>query len=93
MGVQYGNAVESSSKALASLWGEADFGDQDDCLPPVLNDFLNRADINFGFAAAGNAVEQKRLVRIGVDMVLDRSQGLLLSVSYTHLTLPTICSV
>jgi len=76
--VQYGDAVESGSEALTGLWGEADFGDQDDRLPPVLNNLLNRADVDFGFATAGDAMEQKRLVCVGIDMMLNRGKGLLL---------------
>ena len=43
------------------LWREVDFGQQKQYLPPLRQHFRHRIEIHFGLAAAGNAVQQKRL--------------------------------
>ena len=40
---------------------EVDFGQQKQHLPPLRQHFRHRIEIHLGLAAAGNAVQQKRL--------------------------------
>ena len=71
MAVQDGHLAEASPKALLGLRREADLGHQHDRLPTVRDDFLNRADIDFGLAAARDAVQHDRLLLLclSADMI------------------------
>ena len=46
---------------LQKLRREVDFGQQKQHLPPLRQHFRHRIEIHLGLAAAGNAVQQKRL--------------------------------
>ena len=60
MAVQDGHAIEAGAKAADGLRREADFGHEQNCLAAEADDFLDRLNVDFGFAAAGDAVDQNR---------------------------------
>ena len=63
-------------KAAHGLRREADFGHEQNRLPAEANDFLNRLDVDFGLAAAGDAVDQNRAVLGRVQRIANRGQRL-----------------
>ncbi len=56
--VEDGDAGESGLESFYGLRGQCDFGDEDQCLFPGVDDFANELEIDFGFAASGYAVEE-----------------------------------
>ena len=70
--VKHGDVAEAGPKTLLSLWREADLGDQHNRLAPVRDYFLNRANVNFGLAAAGDAVQHDGLLVARLERSEDR---------------------
>ena len=62
MAVQHRHAIESRAKAFLGLRRKADFRHQHDRLPAIAHHFLNRLNVNLGFAAAGDAVNENGFV-------------------------------
>ena len=71
MRMQYRDAIKPGAESLPRLRGQADFGNQHDRLPTKLNHFLNRANVDFGFAAAGDPVHQESSMRVRFDVLAD----------------------
>ncbi len=65
MAVQYGDAIEAGAETTDGLRREADFGHEQDGLPSEADDVFDRLDVNFGLAAAGDAVDENRFVLSG----------------------------
>ena len=55
--VQHGHAVEPGAKPAHGLRRETDFGHEQNRLPAEAHDFLNGLHVDFGFAAAGDAMD------------------------------------
>ena len=56
-GVEDGDAGEAGGEAADGLGGEGDFGDQDDGAFVSVDDLFDGADVDFGFAGAGDTVD------------------------------------
>ena len=78
MAVQHGHRAEPLAKPLDRLRRQADFRHQHDRLPPEMDHLLNRLDVDLGFAAAGDAVDENRLMAARVHRVENRPQRLFL---------------
>ncbi len=74
MAVQHRDLAEPRAKALFGLRGEADFRHQHDRLPPEVQHLLNGLDVDFGLAAARDAVHQDRLVPARLERGQDRAE-------------------
>ncbi len=57
-GVEDGDAGEAGGEAADGLRGEGNFGDEDDGGFVLGDDFFDGADVEFGFAGAGDAVDE-----------------------------------
>ena len=81
LAVQHGGGHIGKTRlhALEQLRREVDFGQQKKHLPPLGQHLGHGIEIHFGFAAAGDAVEQKRLKAPARSLNVRRS-GLLLRV-------------
>src|SRR4051812_8014682 len=62
MRVQYSHPAEARLEAAARLRREADFWHENDRLATILNHFVDRVDIDFGLTAAGDTMQQDRLM-------------------------------
>ncbi len=62
MAVQDGDGIEPSAEAADRLRRQADLGHQHDGLSAVTDDLADRLDIDFGFAAPRDAMQQDRAV-------------------------------
>ena len=62
MAVQHGHVAEPRAKPFPRLRRQADLRHQHDRLPAVADHFFDRLDVDFRLAAAGDAVNQNRLV-------------------------------
>ncbi len=72
--VQHGHAAEPRAEAIDRLRRQADLGHQHDRLPPEVDYLLDGLDVDLGLAAAGDAVDEDRLVASRVHRVEDRLQ-------------------
>ncbi len=72
MAVQHRHRAEAGFESLPSLWREADLGDEHDRLPAVAHDALNGLYVDLGLAAAGDTVEQNRLMTARLERAGDR---------------------
>ncbi len=61
--------VKAVAKALLCLWCQADLGNQHQCLPTVAQHFIYALQIDFGFAAAGNTVQQIAIKTMALDCI------------------------
>ena len=62
-----GPRAEAGGEAVERLRGERDLRHQDQCLPLVPDIFRDALEIDFGFARAGDAVEQRHRVTALID--------------------------
>jgi hypothetical protein len=56
--VEDSDALEAGGEPADGLRGEGDFGDEDDGLFAGVDDLADAAEVDFGFAGAGDAVEE-----------------------------------
>ena len=74
MAVQHGHAVEPRAEPADRLRREADLRHQHDRLPAEAHDLLDRLDVDFGLAAAGDAVNQNRAMLGRMQRFANRGQ-------------------
>ena len=61
MAVQHRDVAAAAAKRLDGLRRQADFGNEDQRFLALAHDFLDGAEVEFGLAAAGDAVQEKWL--------------------------------
>ena len=76
--VQHGHAIEPGAKPADRLRREADLRHEQNCLPAKADNFFDRLDVDFGFAAAGDAVNENRAMLCGLQRLANRGQALAL---------------
>ena len=76
MAVQYGHTIESAAEAPDRLWRKADFGHEQNRLATEADDVFDRLNVDLGFAAAGDAVDDDRLMLLGGERAADCAQCL-----------------
>ena len=91
MAVQHRDLPEPRAEALFGLRGEADFRHQHNRLPPEVEHFLDGLDVDFGLAAARDAVHQDRLVPARLERGQDRTERRLLVGIERQVRLPAHC--
>jgi hypothetical protein len=62
--------TETGSKSANQLWGESNLWNQNQRLFPFGEDGLDQAQVDLGFAAAGNSVQQGTGESIGFKRLL-----------------------
>src|SRR6185312_16201235 len=63
--VEYRDVAAPAAEPLDRLRRQRDFRDENDGFLPALDDVFNSPQVDFGFAAAGDSVKQKRVVAPG----------------------------
>jgi hypothetical protein len=76
--VQHGDAVEARGESSHRLRGEADLRHEYDRLPAETGDAFDGLQVDLGFAAASDAVEQQAAGLLRVEGGEDRGEGGLL---------------
>src|SRR6266705_2273258 len=76
MAVEHGDITKAAAKSFDRLRRQADFGNQDQRLLALANDFFDCLQIDFRLAAAGNAVKRKDAKPTLADGLLDRCPGI-----------------
>src|SRR5262249_32617375 len=71
MAVEDSHLAEPAAEALNRLWRQADLRHEHKGLLALPHDFLDGAQVNLGLAAAGDAIEEKRLKAALLNGLLD----------------------
>ena len=73
--VQYGHSLEARLESPASLRSEADFRNQDDRLPAILQHLVDGLNVDFRLAAARHTMNHDRFVTPLAQRLQDRLQS------------------
>ena len=76
MTVEHGHIGKAALKAANRLRSQADFRDQYDCLAAIADNFANRLNVDFGLAAASDAMQKESAMLTAAQDGVDAVEGL-----------------